>query len=252
MNFRKGVLLASLLALGACNSPDTLSANASMKVEPQPSRTAVLPAQVSQAAPKPAATKADADAAPRSCAAEIGTAAAAERVEICRSVSPATHPPCNAANSCAMIEDEIARSCALFDAGGPAVKGCRSEPKGTEAAADVVRRYYAAIDAHDYATAWSQWGDGGQPGQSFETFQRGFAHTRSVKVTIGALKPGDAGAGSIYQPVPVTVDATLDDDTRQHFTGSYIVRRVNNVDGASPSQLRWHLNSAQLRRGSAR
>ena len=44
-------------------------------------------------------------AQPLSCAAEIGTAAAAKRVAICRNVSPATHPPCNAANSCAMIED---------------------------------------------------------------------------------------------------------------------------------------------------
>ena len=250
MDLGKGVLLASLLALSACNSPDTLPANASVEANTQPRKTAVLPAQVSQAVPKPAARRGDADAAPRSCAAEIGAAAAAERVEICRNVSPATHPPCNAANSCAMIDGEIARSCALFDAGGPAVKGCRSEPKGPDAAADVVRRYYAAIDAHDYATAWSQWGDNGQPGQTYETFRRGFAHTRSVKVTIGTLKPGDAGAGSVYQPVPVTVDAFLDDDTRQHFTGNYIVRRVNDVDGASPAQLRWHLNSAQLRRVS--
>jgi hypothetical protein len=65
-------------------------------------------------------------------------------------------------------------------------------------------------------------------------------------VTIGALTPGDGGAGSIYQPVPVTVDATLDDGTRQRFRGTYVVRRVNGVDGARPDQLRWHIDSATL------
>lgn len=183
-----------------------------------------------------------------SCNAEIGEAAAAKRVAICRDVSPATHPPCNAVNSCAMIEDEIARSCALFDGKGAPMAGCGPAPKSMEAAAAVVRRYYSAINARDYATAWTQWGDEGRPGQTLAAFEAGFAHTRSTRVTIGALQPGDGGAGSIYQPVPVTVDATLDDGTQQRFRGTYVVRRVNDVDGASASQLRWHIGSAQLKR----
>lgn len=178
-----------------------------------------------------------------SCANAIGAVAAAKRVAICRDVSPATHPPCNAANSCAMIDGEIARSCALFDDAG-----CTPAPKSAAAAADVVRRYYSAIDARDYPTAWTLWGDDGRPGQAYAAFAAGFAHTRSTRVTIGKLEPGDAGMGSIYQLVPVTVDATLDDGTRQRFVGRYTVRRVNDVDGASPAQLRWHLGSAELRR----
>jgi hypothetical protein len=178
-----------------------------------------------------------------SCAADIGPAAAARRVAICRNVSPATHPPCNVANSCAMIDDEIARSCALFDG-----SGCTPAPKSPDAAADVVRRYYSAINARDFSTAWRMWGDDGRPGQTYRAFATGFAHTRNVRVTIGALEPGDAAMGSIYQPVPVTVDATLHDGTRQRFVGRYTVRRVNDVDGASPGQLRWHLGSAELRR----
>jgi hypothetical protein len=186
---------------------------------------------------------------PRSCAAEIGAAAAARRVAICRNVSPATHPPCNAVNSCALIDDEIARSCALFDGKGAPMPGCTPPPKSAAAAAAVVRRYYAALDAGDYGTAWQQWGDDGRPGQTYAAFAGGFAHTRSTRVTIGTLPPGDAGAGSLYQPVPVTVDATLDDGRHQRFRGRYVVRRVNDVDGASPGQLRWHIDSAQLTPG---
>jgi hypothetical protein len=199
--------------------------------------------QSSASAPAKAASN-----GPLSCAAEIGVAAAARRVAICRNVSPATRPPCNAANSCALIEDEVARSCALFDGKGPAMAGCVPAPKSPAAAAVVVQRYYSAINARDYATAWSQWGDDGRPGQTLAAFTSGFAHTRGVRVTIAPLTPGDAGMGSIYQPVSVTVDATLDTGAHQRFRGSYVIRRVNDVDGASAAQLRWHISSAKLTR----
>lgn len=50
-----------------------------------------------------------------SCAAERGPQPAQLLVEQCVQVSPATHPPCNVQNSCAMMEAEIARACALLD-----------------------------------------------------------------------------------------------------------------------------------------
>ncbi|GAA4339963.1 hypothetical protein GCM10023144_38860 [Pigmentiphaga soli] len=180
------------------------------------------------------------------CAAQVGAQDAARRVQVCRQVSPATHPPCNAANSCAMIEEEIARSCALFDGNGAPMADCRPAPKSAEAAAAVVERYYSAINARDYDTAWRQWGENGPRGQTPAGFRAGFAHTRTAKVTIGKLEPGEGAAGSIYQTVPVTVDATLDDGTRQRFRGHYVLRRVNGVDGATPEQLRWHIDSARL------
>ncbi|ESQ90136.1 hypothetical protein ABAC460_10320 [Asticcacaulis sp. AC460] len=184
---------------------------------------------------------------PISCATEIGTGPADHLAEVCRNVSPATHPPCNTANSCAMIEDEIARSCALFDDKEPAMDGCAPAPKSSEAAAAVITRYYSALNARDFDTAWRQWGDHGQPNQTRETFQAGFAHTQSTRVTIGKLEPAEGGAGSIYQTVPVTIDATLDNGKRQRFTGDYTVRRVNGVDGASAEQLRWHIDAAHLK-----
>jgi hypothetical protein len=48
------------------------------------------------------------------CAAEIGDAAAAVLVKRCIAVSPATRPPCNVANECALIQGEIDRSCAQY------------------------------------------------------------------------------------------------------------------------------------------
>jgi len=235
---------------GGGGRAEPAEANAADPVAAGTARPAAAGTATPSPAPSPARTTAAATSRrdrPLSCAADIGAAAAARRVAICRDVSPATRPPCNAANSCAMIDDEIARSCALFDGKGAPMAGCTPAPKSMAAAAAVVQRYYAAINARDYATAWAQWGDAGRPGQTYAAFARGFADTRTTRVTIGPLTPGDGAAGSIYQPVPVTVDATTDDGRHQRFRGTYTVRRVNGVDGATPGQLRWHIGSAQLR-----
>ncbi|WP_454252504.1 hypothetical protein [Pseudomonas sp. Marseille-Q7302] len=187
--------------------------------------------------------------APRSCAQELGQKPAQALATTCRALSPATHPPCNAANSCALIQDEIARSCALFgDDEAAKQPGCGPLPSSAEAAAAVVARYYRALDARDYGTAWQQWGSDGQPGNSYERFRQGYARTRGVQVTLGQPGPVEGAAGSSYVSVPVTVRARLADGSRQTFSGSYQVRRVNDVDGASAEQRRWHLDGAKLKR----
>jgi hypothetical protein len=57
---------------------------------------------------------------PQSCAEAAGKKKAKELVDRCLQVSPATHPPCNAQNSCELMEDEVRRSCKLLGAGAPA------------------------------------------------------------------------------------------------------------------------------------
>lgn len=56
---------------------------------------------------------------PVACRDEIGPAAAKRLAAQCRDASPATHPPCNVANPCAMMREEIARSCKMFEASSP-------------------------------------------------------------------------------------------------------------------------------------
>ena len=68
-------------------------------------------AQLHGGAPAPAQT---------SCAASVGGEQAAIYVRQCTDVSPATHPPCNASNACALIISEIRRGCALIGSGAPA------------------------------------------------------------------------------------------------------------------------------------
>lgn len=53
------------------------------------------------------------------CRDEIGPVAAKRLAAQCRDASPATHPPCNVANPCAMMREEIERSCRMFEASNP-------------------------------------------------------------------------------------------------------------------------------------
>lgn len=53
------------------------------------------------------------------CLNAVGIERSRQLVNECLQVSPATHPPCNAQNSCSLIVDEIKRGCALIGQGAP-------------------------------------------------------------------------------------------------------------------------------------
>jgi hypothetical protein len=74
-----------------------------------------------------ASAAAAADALPSSgdtpekpCRETAGAEKANTLVKQCLEVSPATHPPCNAANACSLIVDEITRGCAMIEKDAPA------------------------------------------------------------------------------------------------------------------------------------
>ncbi|MGN6423132.1 MAG: hypothetical protein ACTHLA_07485 [Asticcacaulis sp.] len=100
------LVAATCLTLTACNGAPA----------DQPSQ-AVAPAAASaatmdEAAPLAVSTSSASMAG--TCQAQIGDAAAQRLVERCLAVSPATHPPCNAQNTCEIIQGEIDRACALY------------------------------------------------------------------------------------------------------------------------------------------
>ena len=114
--------------------------------------------------------------------------------------------------------------------------------------AAVLRRYYAAIGERRYDDAYALWSrDGAASGQTRELFASGFADTRRVVLTVGDSVQMEGAAGSQYATVPVTIDATLEYGTTQRFTGTYTLRR-SMVDGATPAQRSWHIESAHLSR----
>ena len=129
--------------------------------------------------------------------------------------------------------------------GAAGVAPASAEP-GVQDAAAVIRDYYAAIEQHDYAHAWSLWSDGGRSsGQTAQQFADGFANTAHVVVQTGAPGRLDAAAGSRYIEVPVTIDAAQRDGSVRRYAGSYTLRRAV-VDGATAEQRAWRIASANL------
>jgi hypothetical protein len=116
----------------------------------------------------------------------------------------------------------------------------------TTTPADVVRRYYDAIQGRDYDAAYALWSQSGEAsGKTRTEFAAGFSDTREVRATTGDSVRIEGAAGSQYATVPVKVDAVLHDGRQQHFEGSYTLRR-SMVDGATAEQRRWRIYSADL------
>ena len=117
------MLFAAALILAGCGDaapPDAaanLGANAGADAAPivDVDESVVMPAD---APPQEEPVETDADnLAAGDCLSAIGKAAADRLVERCVQVSPATRPPCNVANPCALIQGEIDRSCAMYGPG---------------------------------------------------------------------------------------------------------------------------------------
>ncbi|MDR6993008.1 hypothetical protein [Luteimonas sp. 3794] len=124
------------------------------------------------------------------------------------------------------------------------------EPTPEEAAA-VIRTYYAAINAVDYARAYALWSDGGRAsGQSPEQFAAGFGDTSVVMVDIGTPGAVEAAAGSRFIEVPVSLRAQQINGSSRRFEGRYVLRRAM-VDGANDAQRTWRIASADLREVSS-
>ena len=118
---------------------------------------------------------------------------------------------------------------------------------GADAAVQLVRDDYAAINQRQYDRAYQLWsGAGAASGQSPAQFALGFADTRGVSVQIG--RPGriDPGAGQRRIEVPVQLSATRQDGSEVRYIGSYVLHRTV-VDGASAAQRNWRIESASLK-----
>ncbi len=90
--------------------------------------------------------------------------------------------------------------------------------------ANVVLRFYKAINAKDYRAAYSLLGTALQAQQSYDTFAAGYANTSRVAVTIGTISGAN---GPETNRVAVTLVATQTGGGTQTFTGSYDVGADN-------------------------
>ena len=107
---------------------------------------------------------------------------------------------------------------------------------------DVVLRAWAdAVEARDWAAVRAFWGDyGARSGQSVDAFARQWSGLHHPIVSLSRGE-GEGAAGSLYYTAPVRII-----DGARIVSGEIVIRRVNDVDGASAEQLRWHIESTTL------
>ncbi|MGX7925079.1 hypothetical protein ACWPMX_00735 [Tsuneonella sp. HG094] len=106
--------------------------------------------------------------------------------------------------------------------------------KGEKGARNVLLSWGAAMENRDFAAASALFGGGRSDANDYKGY-------RDITVGFG---DGDVegGAGSLYYQVPVWLTATGPKEPVRR-EGSITLRRVNDVDGATPAQLRWHIDS---------
>ena len=120
--------------------------------------------------------------------------------------------------------------------------------KGEKGARNVLLFWGAALEQKQFAKAWAQFGeDGKRSGMSQQQYAESFAPYDTITV---AMPNGrmEGAAGSLYYTAPTTITGTLKSGGNYKLQGPVILRRVDDVPGATAEQLRWHIYSADLKR----
>lgn len=117
------------------------------------------------------------------------------------------------------------------------------DPKSAEGAGQVVQRYAALIEEGKFAEAHKAWGAGIEQGVLAPERLKALGE---VHFEVGKPYDQEGAAGSSFIMVPLRLYGTGRDGKRFNFIGPLTLRRVNDVDGASAAQLRWHIVESAL------
>lgn len=115
--------------------------------------------------------------------------------------------------------------------------------KGEKGARAVLLTWARALENQDFDLAWAQFR---HPPAGRNGFAKWWSRYRTITVSAGDGTV-EGAAGSLYYEVPATITGETAEGKPYRLRGTVVLRRVNDVDGASPEQLRWHIDSADLK-----
>jgi hypothetical protein len=104
----------------------------------------------------------------------------------------------------------------------------------------LLRFYAAALHARDWSAASRAWG--AASGVTAATLKAAYDRADRPVLEIGKAE-AEGAAGSLYYEAPVVLRFGADAPPER---GTLTLRRVNDVDGATPEQLRWHIERATI------
>ena len=117
--------------------------------------------------------------------------------------------------------------------------------KGIEGARNFLLYFARAIELKEFDQAWALLAPRDQRRWSKAEFTQQFADLGKITVAIptGTV---EGAAGSLYYSGPITITANDTSGRPVRYEGEAVLRRVNDVDGATPEQLRWHFDQLKL------
>ena len=117
--------------------------------------------------------------------------------------------------------------------------------KGAKGARNVLLSFARAIELKEFDQAWAMLSPGDKQKWSKTAFAKMFADLGKITVAIpdGTI---EGAAGSLYYTSPITITANDNNGRPVRIEGKSVLRRVNDVDGATPAQLRWHFDHLTL------
>ena len=117
--------------------------------------------------------------------------------------------------------------------------------RGETGARDVLLDFARAIELRRFDQAWALLSPADHRKWSRADFRSLFADLRKLIVAVptGTL---EGAAGSSYYTAPVTITGTDLSGRPVRIEGEAVLRRVNDIDGATSAQRRWHFQSLKL------
>ena len=156
---------------------------------------------------------------------------------------PAPEQPDASALASSAAEAAAAASAEAMPSANPAGSPAASPelPSESRDPAKVVVAWAKTMSLKRWGSAHLYWGDyGARSGLTLAQFAAKWGKLANPEFELHA---GDTegGAGSLYYTAPIVLI-----DGKRHTRGEIVLRRVNDVDGASAEQLRWHIESLTI------
>ena len=157
---------------------------------------------------------------------------------------PAPEEPDTSALASSAAQADAAASAEAMPSAPPAAASAAplpaapTPPSESRDPAKVVVAWAKAMSLKQWGSAYLYWGDhGARSGLSSAQFAAKWGKLANPEFELQAGE-SEGGAGSLYYTAPIVLI-----DGKRHVAGEIVLRRVNDVDGASAEQLRWHIES---------
>ena len=143
------------------------------------------------------------------------------------------------------LSDMAASQASSSDKIEPVPRLTQEAEHGVKGARNVLLTLASAIEQKRYGQAWAMLSPADKQKWSRSEFNAMFADLEKTTVAI-PIGTTDGAAGSLYYTAPVAITGYDKEGRPVRLEGEAVLRRVNDVDGATSAQMRWHFETLTL------